>query len=727
MGFELKMSVVPGIILLQAKGEKHMKTVALGQVVDTPSQFETLAMTIDENSTAILMRNLTNLYSNPNLAVFREYVSNAIDSHVKAGINLPIDVSISGYDFVVKDYGVGMTKQEIVDIYSRYGSSTKRDTNTQIGAFGLGAKSALAISDEFHVVSISGGVELRFFVKKNNQGVGVVHFVSEKETTESNGVEIRIPLSQRSVDEFYTIAESFFKTWKPNTVRFNGELNSDTIYDTNKFLPITSGGEEFAFVGINADSDKYGYQAFSKTKFIIGGIAYTIENRSLTGSANDRLGWSSPVEKSLGKLVNSIRVPIYIKLPIGSADLTPSREELMFTDKTVTTIENAINDLISLTPIAFEAHLNTLERNEVIRFFNKFNSYFGDNANSVKWQGETIPSEIVTSAFEVASREGSSMADPKGLASINLVKMVVSTVGYTNTLLVKSDVSLENAESLRKNLRDYASSKWGNKNVLATLVESNFSNPWLDLVDNQVSLESLIEVAKEYRKNKRSESQVGVSRSKTSYAVLTVGSDVEMTKATADVFGSKVLYVSESRPGVFRNKFSDVKNLMSGYRVATLSVDEKAELKSVFAGYQIAFLPENRSVNAFLRAVPHAQEVNVFVGKTIEKIVKGNESLSTVYATLQATGMSSTIVALLKAVDEKNLNNLVDPVVREVALELKNPESKIIGLVKYANGVSLDNANGVNLTNKFSILSGIYGARLNPADYPKLIAYMNLG
>jgi hypothetical protein len=727
MGFELKMSVVPGIILLQAKGEKHMKTVALGQVVDTPSQFETLAMTIDENSTAILMRNLTNLYSNPNLAVFREYVSNAIDSHVKAGINLPIDVSISGYDFVVKDYGVGMTKQEIVDIYSRYGSSTKRDTNTQIGAFGLGAKSALAISDEFHVVSISGGVELRFFVKKNNQGVGVVHFVSEKETTESNGVEIRIPLSQRSVDEFYTIAESFFKTWKPNTVRFNGELNSDTIYDTNKFLPITSGGEEFAFVGINADSDKYGYQAFSKTKFIIGGIAYTIENRSLTGSSNDRLGWSSPVEKSLGKLVNSIRVPIYIKLPIGSADLTPSREELMFTDKTVTTIENAINDLISLTPIAFEAHLNTLERNEVIRFFNKFNSYFGDNANSVKWQGETIPSEIVTSAFEVASREGSSMADPKGLGSINLVKMVVSTVGYTNTLLVKSDVSLENAESLRKNLRDYASSKWGNKNVLATLVESNFSNPWLDLVDNQVSLESLIEVAKEYRKNKRSESQVGVSRSKTSYAVLTVGSDVEMTKATADVFGNKVLYVSEARPGVFRNKFSDVKNLMSGYRVATLSADEKAELKSVFSGYQIAFLPENRSVNAFLRAVPHAQEVNVFVGKTIEKIVKGNESLSTVYATLQATGMSSTIVSLLKAVDEKNLNNLVDPVVREVALELKNPESKIIGLVKYANGVSLENANGVNLTNKFSILSGIYGARLNPADYPKLIAYMNLG
>lgn len=721
------MSVVPGIILLQAKGEKQMKTVALGQVVDTPSQFETLAMTIDENSTAILMRNLTNLYSNPNLAVFREYVSNAIDSHVKAGIDLPIDVSISGYDFIVKDYGVGMTKQEIVDIYSRYGSSTKRDTNTQIGAFGLGAKSALAISDEFHVVSISGGVELRFFVKKNNQGVGVVHFVSEKETTESNGVEIRIPLSQRSVDEFHTIAESFFKTWKPNTVRFNGELNSDTIYDASKFLPVTSGGEEFAFVGINADSDKYGYQAFSKTKFIIGGIAYTIENRSLTGSANDRLGWSSPAEKALGKLINSIRVPIYIKLPIGSVDLTPSREELMFTDKTVTTVENAISDLISLTPIAFEAHLNTLERHEVIRFFNKFNSYFGDNVNSVKWQGETIPSEIVTSAFEVASREGSSMADPKGLTSINLVKMVVSTIGYTNTLLVKADVSLENAEILRKNLRDYSASKWGNKNILATLVESNFSNPWLDLVENQVSLESLIDVAKEYRKNKRSESQVGVSRSKTSYAVLTVGSDVEMTKVTADVFGNKVLYVSEARPGVFRNKFSEVKNLMSGYRAATLSADEKAELKSVFSGYQIALLPENRSVNAFLKAVPHAQEVNVFVGKTIEKIVKGNESLSTVYATLQATGMSSTIVSLLKAVDEKNLNNLVDPVVREVALELKNPESKIIGLVKYANGASLENANGINLTNKFSILSGIYGARLNPADYPKLIDYMNLG
>ena len=43
------------------------------------------------------------------------------------------------------------TEEEVQEIYSRYGASTKTDDLDQIGAYGLGAKSPLAYGNEFTV------------------------------------------------------------------------------------------------------------------------------------------------------------------------------------------------------------------------------------------------------------------------------------------------------------------------------------------------------------------------------------------------------------------------------------------------------------------------------------------------------------------------------------------------------------------------------------------------
>jgi hypothetical protein len=49
-------------------------------------------MSFDENSLSHLMSILTDLYSDPALAVIREYSTNALDSHVEAGNTDPIEV-----------------------------------------------------------------------------------------------------------------------------------------------------------------------------------------------------------------------------------------------------------------------------------------------------------------------------------------------------------------------------------------------------------------------------------------------------------------------------------------------------------------------------------------------------------------------------------------------------------------------------------------------------------
>jgi HSP90 family molecular chaperone len=69
------------------------------------------------------------LYSNPELAVCRELVSNAIDSHVAAGNKQPVEVFLpdwsNDFRFVVKDYGTGLSEEEVLNLYTTYGASTK--------------------------------------------------------------------------------------------------------------------------------------------------------------------------------------------------------------------------------------------------------------------------------------------------------------------------------------------------------------------------------------------------------------------------------------------------------------------------------------------------------------------------------------------------------------------------------------------------------------------------
>lgn len=81
----------------------------------------------------------------------REYATNARDSHAAAGSDRPIEVDLPAHRpepvLVVRDFGVGLSEQEIMDVYARYG--TKRDTDDQVGAFVLGCKSAFALGHWF--------------------------------------------------------------------------------------------------------------------------------------------------------------------------------------------------------------------------------------------------------------------------------------------------------------------------------------------------------------------------------------------------------------------------------------------------------------------------------------------------------------------------------------------------------------------------------------------------
>jgi HSP90 family molecular chaperone len=78
----------------------------------------------------------SNLYSHPMQSFLRETVANAIDSHLEAGVDEPIIITITDQDLSIRDFCTGISPERFQNIYTNIGSSTKRQSNNYIGSFG---------------------------------------------------------------------------------------------------------------------------------------------------------------------------------------------------------------------------------------------------------------------------------------------------------------------------------------------------------------------------------------------------------------------------------------------------------------------------------------------------------------------------------------------------------------------------------------------------------------
>jgi DNA topoisomerase VI subunit B len=95
------------------------------------------------------------MYQHPIAAIVREIICNAIDSHKSANkSDIPVHVCLPNKfspNFSVEDFGVGLDDQGVREIFSTYFGSTKSESNTDIGGFGLGSKTPFSYSETFMI------------------------------------------------------------------------------------------------------------------------------------------------------------------------------------------------------------------------------------------------------------------------------------------------------------------------------------------------------------------------------------------------------------------------------------------------------------------------------------------------------------------------------------------------------------------------------------------------
>jgi hypothetical protein len=171
---------------------------------------DTVEMSLDLDSAQVLMQMLSkSLYSDAIGSTVRECASNALDSHRRAGVTDPIIVGLqqtggsSSWEFTVEDFGIGLDADDVENIISKYGKSTKRNSTTELGMMGLGFKAPLAYSSSFYFTCRKNGMERKYMMYEGEE-TNSIDLLYEKQTLGRNGVKITIPVKYGDRLDFIT-------------------------------------------------------------------------------------------------------------------------------------------------------------------------------------------------------------------------------------------------------------------------------------------------------------------------------------------------------------------------------------------------------------------------------------------------------------------------------------------------------------------------------------------
>ncbi len=144
------------------------------------------------------------IYSDPYGSIVREIVSNAVDANTESKTDKNVIVKwidknvITGSEetLVIRDFGKGMSQDIMFDVFCNLGESTKELDNTQIGGFGIGAKSPFKYTDSFTVKTIFEGIEYLYNLNLNEEGVAEANLIYSNITDEDSGTEVQIPIKE---------------------------------------------------------------------------------------------------------------------------------------------------------------------------------------------------------------------------------------------------------------------------------------------------------------------------------------------------------------------------------------------------------------------------------------------------------------------------------------------------------------------------------------------------
>ena len=278
------------------------------------------------------------LYANKIRAVIRELSCNAVDSHAAAGnVSTPFDVHLPNTlepHFSIRDYGTGLSHDQVTNIYTTYFESTKTNSNAFIGALGLGSKSPFSYTDNFTVTAIQNGRKGIYTAFINEAGVPSIAQMMEEATDEPAGVEVKFAVNDRyDFDKFRQEARTVYRHFalKP-VVNGNNDFVFDLIdYETRDVIP-----------GVHSLKSGRGAVA------VMGNIAYPIDIPAADQS----------IEQDVRNLLTC---GLEMHFAIGELDFQASREGLSYIPSTIAAIKRKLEQVNAALTVVIAKEADTIE------------------------------------------------------------------------------------------------------------------------------------------------------------------------------------------------------------------------------------------------------------------------------------------------------------------------------------------------------------------------------
>lgn len=293
---------------------------------------------------------ISSIYSDAEKTVVRELMANALDAHAAIGSIEPIDVFLpTSFDptFIVRDYGVGMSHDFVMDLYTIMGHSTKKDDNGQTGMFGVGSKSPLSICDTFtvrcfdkpgwddtHPMNDTGRIRL-YTISIANDGIPTLSHTfdvmpRDGDNVERGGTEIRVPINAYDRNKIIDglVAQEF--SWFDKKINFAGAYEEIEPRRYLGILPIAQN----MYIG---NPPKNAYAAIKEWNVYArqGAAVYEIKEEQV------RYKLAPDVITALRALCKHQR-HVMFDLPIGTVDVTTARENIKYNSTSVSNLVDAI-------------------------------------------------------------------------------------------------------------------------------------------------------------------------------------------------------------------------------------------------------------------------------------------------------------------------------------------------------------------------------------------------
>ncbi|MEQ8308081.1 MAG: hypothetical protein RIA09_16220 [Hoeflea sp.] len=283
---------------------------------------ETRDLTIEANGKAF-KELISGIYSDKAYAIARETMANCVDSHVEAGtperafdIQIP---SILNPEYMVRDYGVSMTHDVVMTLYSTLFRSTKDDPNSDesnkfVGKFGLGSKSPFSYTDAFQLTAYLDGYA-RIYDIYFNGGVPRISLFAQFETEEENGIKITFPVDPKDCKDFGRAIVRAVEGLPvlPNFIGTQPNLPERKVLDK---------GEGWRLV----DATGSGYAEAKQ-----GTVLYPLNFEAVIDCPSD--------------LAYLFKRPFQFEFQIGELDVTTSRESLSYDEETSANIIKRLQEV----------------------------------------------------------------------------------------------------------------------------------------------------------------------------------------------------------------------------------------------------------------------------------------------------------------------------------------------------------------------------------------------